>query len=71
VVINVTAVSAHWVTSSAVRAEHWGVAVQTCEVLGRAAVFLQTGTVKNVVGLVGGVLDITPEESGSDYIVLG
>jgi hypothetical protein len=70
VVINVVASGADWVTSSAVRAEDWGVAVQACEVLSGAAVLSQTGSVEHVVGLVGGVLDIAPEESGSDYMLL-
>jgi hypothetical protein len=58
--------SADWVTGSAVGAEDWGVAVEESEVLRGTGVLLLVGTVKNVVGLVGSVHNVTPEESGSN-----
>jgi len=67
---NGATVGADWVTGSAVGAQNRGVAVETGEVFGLAGVLLLGGTVKHVVGLVGGVHDITPEESSSDYRVL-
>lgn len=66
VLSNVGAVGTYWVAGSAVRTENRGVAVETGEVVGAAGVLLQTRAVEDVVGLVGGVHDVAPEESGGD-----
>jgi hypothetical protein len=64
-------VSADWVTSSAVVAEERSVAAETGEVVGAAGVLLLGGTVEDVVGLVGSVHDIAPEECGTNGLTGG
>ena len=63
--------SADWVTSSAVVAKERSVAAETGEVVGAAGVLLQGGTVEDVVGLVGSVHDIAPEECGTNGLASG
>lgn len=63
---NDIATSADWVTSGTVGAKYRGVAVETGKVIGAAGVLLLVGSVKNVVGLVGSVHDITPDEGGAN-----
>jgi hypothetical protein len=57
---------ADWVTSSAVRAEDRGVAVQASEVICASRVGLLVRSIENVPGLVGGVHHITPKKGGTD-----
>jgi hypothetical protein len=64
------AVGAHWVAGGAVGAEDWCVAVQESEVLWATGVLLLGGAVEDVVGLVGGVEDIAPEESSGNFEML-
>jgi hypothetical protein len=66
-----TATSTNWVASSAVVAEDRSVTVEEREVSGFARVGLLAGAVEDVVGLVGSVHDIAPEESGSDGLASG
>jgi hypothetical protein len=66
VLADIVAVSANWVSLSAVRAQDRCVAVQACEGVGAAAVLLQTRAVEDVVWLVGYMHDIAPEESSSN-----
>lgn len=65
--LNVVSTSADWVAGSAVGAEHRGPAVEAGEVGASARGGLLVSAIKNVVGLVGSVLDITPDEDGSDW----
>jgi hypothetical protein len=66
VVSNHRSASADWVTSSAVVAEERSVTAETREVVSTAGILLQGGTVEDVVGLVGSVHDIAPEERGTN-----
>jgi hypothetical protein len=66
VLADIVALGADGVSVSAVRAQDGCVAVQARERVGAAAVLLHTGTVEDVVRLVGLVHDIAPEESSSN-----
>ena len=66
-----TAASADWVAGSAVVTEDRRVAVEKREVSGAARVGLLAGAIEYVVGLVGGVHDVAPEERGSDGLASG
>jgi hypothetical protein len=66
VVGNGVSAGADWVAGCAVGTEDGRVTVETGEVIGLAAVGLLAGAVEHVVGLVGSVHDITPEESGTN-----
>jgi hypothetical protein len=63
---NDVAPGADWVAGSAVGAEDGGVAVQAGEVLNGTGVWALGGAVENVVGLVGGVPHVAPQESGGN-----
>lgn len=64
------AASADGVAGCAVGAEDACVAVEAGEVLGAAAVGLLVCAVEDVVGLVGGVHYVSPEEGGADWMVV-
>jgi hypothetical protein len=66
VVGNGASAGANWVASCAVGAENRCITVETGKVFGLAAVGLLACAVKYVVGLVGSVHNITPEESGTN-----
>jgi hypothetical protein len=68
VLVDVLATGADWVTSSAVRAEYRGVAVQAGKVFSVARSRALVGTIENIVRLVGSMPDITPEESSGNWI---
>jgi hypothetical protein len=70
VISNNVAASTYWITSSAVRAEDAGIAVKHGERVGGARVGLLGGAIEDVVGLVGGVKNVTPEERGTDWGML-
>jgi hypothetical protein len=59
--------SAYWVTTSAVRAKDRRVAVEAGQSLAATRIFLLVSTVKDIVGLVSCVADISPEKSSSHY----
>jgi hypothetical protein len=67
VISNDVAASTYWVTGSAVRAEDAGIAVKQGEGVGWARVGLLGGAVEDVVGLIGGVKNVTPEECGTNW----
>jgi hypothetical protein len=58
------------VAGSAVGAEDAGVAVEAGEVGGGTRSDFETCAGEGVVGLVGSVPNIAPEESGADYMML-
>jgi hypothetical protein len=62
------AASTHRVASSAVGAENWRVVAETRKALPSARGGLLVSTIEHVPGLVGGVHDIAPEESGSNLV---
>jgi hypothetical protein len=64
------AARADWITSGAVVAQNRRVAVQTREVLIQAWSDLLVGAIEHIVGLVGSVPDITPEQGGSNLVTL-
>jgi hypothetical protein len=57
------------VASGAVGAQDAGVAVEAGEVVGGTGSGFKSSAGEGVVGLVGGVPNITPEESGADYMM--
>jgi hypothetical protein len=59
-----------WVAGCAVRAEDRCVAVQAGEVVCAAGIRLIVCAVEDVVRLVGGVEDVSPEECGADFVTL-
>jgi hypothetical protein len=71
VISNNVSSGANWVSACAVVAENGSVAVEEREVCGTARVGLLVGAIEDVVGLVGSVHDVAPEESGSDGLAGG
>jgi hypothetical protein len=70
VLVDILAASADWVASSAVSAKDRRVAVQTSKFCSVARSRSLVGTVKNVVGLVGSMPNVTPEKSGGNWMEL-
>jgi hypothetical protein len=70
VVSDDVAAGTHGVAGGAVGAEDTGVAVKAGEVVGGTGVGLEGSAREGVVGLVGGVQDIAPEESSTDWVIL-